>query len=191
MTRELFELSDYTLRRKVFKLLGAGFHVKDAHDRMMGYSEQKAFKMREDVRVFTDESKTEELVAIRARKIIDFSSAYDVVDSETGVKVGGARRKGFTSMIRDTWEVFDADDRPIAKLQESSAGMAMLSRLLPIVPQTFTLAPLGGGAAATMSQRFNPFVYKLDVHVPQSCELDRRLVFAVAVLIAVIEGRQE
>ena len=38
---------------------------------------------------------------------------------------------------------------------------------------------------------FNPVLYTLEVRVPADVGIDRRLVFAAAVLIAAIEGRQE
>ena len=41
-----------------------------------------------------------------------------------------------------------------------------------------------------MRQRFNPFVFKLEVEIEKDCPVDRRLVLATAVLLAAIEGRQ-
>ena len=67
----------YTIRRKVFKVFGAGFHIYAADGQLAGYCKQKAFKLKEDLRVFTDESQSDELFRISARSIIDFSSTYD------------------------------------------------------------------------------------------------------------------
>ena len=93
-----FELRDYSIRRKVLKIFGASFHVFDSSGRVVAFSSQKAFKLKEDIRVFTDESMSSELMAIRARQIVDFSAAYDIVDSSKSVKIGAARRKGWSSM---------------------------------------------------------------------------------------------
>lgn len=184
-----FALESYMIRRKVLKLFGGSFHVYDG-DRIVGFSEQKAFKLKEDIRVFTDESKLQELLTIQARQVIDFSASYDVIDPVAGVKVGSARRKGFKSMFRDSWELMDAEDQPIGKLQEDSLGMAVVRRFVSnLVPQRFSLEA-SGGSPVIFKQRFNPIVYKLDVMIPHSCELDRRLIFALAVLICAIEGRQ-
>lgn len=68
--------------------------------------------------------------------------------------------------------------------------MALLRRFLTnLVPQTFHLRAASGGTAE-LKQRFNPFVYNLEVTVPHDIGLDRRLVFAAAILLAAIEGRQ-
>lgn len=190
-SNDLFTLDGYRIRRKVLKIFGASFHVYDRNDRVVGFSSQKAFKLKEDIRVYADESRGEELLQIHARQIVDFSAAYDVLDPRDGRKVGAARRKGFSSILRDSWELLDADDRPLAALQEDSRGMALLRRFLTnLVPQSFHLRDAAGREHATLRQRFNPFVYKLEVAVLPDSPLDRRLVFAAAVLIAAIEGRQ-
>src|SRR6187431_1816826 len=96
---EVFRANQYMIRRKVFTLFGAKFHIYDAEQRLIGFSKQKAFKLKEDIRVFSDETMAEELVLIQARQIIDFSASYDVVDSREGAKIGALRRKGFSSFV--------------------------------------------------------------------------------------------
>lgn len=182
-----FEADQYTIRRKVLKILGASFHVYGPGETLLGFCSQKAFKLKEDIRVFEDEARTKPLLTIRARQAIDFSAAYDIVDETTGQKVGAARRKGFKSILRDSWEVLDANDQVIEKLDEDSTAMALMRRFLTdLIPQTFHL-----GQSATFKQRFNPFVYRLEVSVARGAEIDRRLLLGVAVLIAAIEGRQD
>jgi len=189
-TAELFDLDDYMIRRKVLKVFGGSFHVYSG-DKIVGFSAQKAFKLKEDIRVFGDESKQEEILSIQARQVIDFAAAYDILDPRAGIKLGAARRKGMSSILRDSWEILDADDQPIGKLVEDSAGMALIRRFLSnLVPQTFHLSVPGSSAPVVFKQHFNPFVYKLNVTIPRGCPLDRRLIFGSAVLICAIEGRQ-
>jgi len=187
---DLLSLDSYLIRRQILKIFGASFHVYSG-DELVGFCAQKAFKLKEDIRIFTDESRAEALLEIKARQIVDFAAAYDVVDPRQGVKVGAARRKGMRSMLRDSWELLDANDQPLAQLQEDSMGMATLRRFLSnLIPQHFHLSA-GGKTVANLRQHFNPFVYRLEVSVSQDCPIDRRLLFASAVLIAAIEGRQK
>jgi hypothetical protein len=186
---EPWDLASYRIRRKVFKLAGASFHVYDG-ERVVAFCSQAAFKLREDIRLFSDESKSRELLAIRARQIMDFAAAYDVVDSRTQQAVGTLRRKGLASLLRDSWEVLDASGRPLGVVQEDNQVLALLRRVVNLIPQFYVLQGPGGGAAA-FRQRFNPFVYSLEVAVPPAVGVDTRLIFAAAVLIAAIEGRQE
>jgi hypothetical protein len=188
----LFESDTYTIRRKILVLFGAAFHVHDANGSVIGFSKQKAFKLKEDIRIYSDESCSTEVMTIKARNIIDFSAAYDVVDTRTGETVGTARRKGWTSIFRDAWELLDADERPVAKVQEDSGTMALLRRFLSnLIPQSFDVTTGSGELCAEFNQHFNPFVYRLTVHIDRDSSVDRRLVLGAAVLIAAIEGRQQ
>ena len=149
---------------------GSIFDVFDG-DRIVGFSARKAFKLKEDIRVYTNESMAKELLRVHARKIIDFSSAYDLIDATSDQKIGAARRKGFKSIARDSWELLDAAEHPLAQLREDSIAMALLRRVLSnLVPQSFHLER-GGEGPVVFKQRFNPFIYKLDVEVPRGSTL--------------------
>ena len=92
--------------------------------------------------------------------------------------------------LRDSWQILDVDDNPIAQLQEDSTAMAMVRRFLSnLIPQRFHIACEGGGSVE-VRQHFNPFVYRLQVSIPRQVTLDRRLIMGVVSLIAAIEGRQ-
>ena len=163
MTSDPTLLDTYWIRRKVFKIFGASFHIYDAQGSLIGFSKQKAFKLKEDIRVFTDETMDTELLTIHARQIIDFSASYDVTFPLASAKVGSVRRKGFRSILRDLWEIFDADDQPAGKLEEDSAGMAMARRFLSnLIPQRFHLTAVDGSMQAQFRQQFNPFIFKLE-----------------------------
>ena len=88
MQDTIFGHNQYLVRRKVFTLAGAKFHIFDPDGNLVFFSKMKAFKLREDIRLFRDESMSDELLLIQARQIIDFSAAYDVLDSKTGEKIG-------------------------------------------------------------------------------------------------------
>lgn len=192
----MFPAAQYSVRKKVLKLVGGAFHIRDANETLVAYSEQKAFKLKEDIRIYADEAKTRELLCINARQIMDFSAAYDVTDSTTGQRIGALRRKGVQSMLRDEWHVLDASDQVIGVLIEDSMGMALVRRLLTnLVPQRYDLFmpdAVSGMKVANLDQDFNPFVYRLalDFSMDPEGRLDRRLGVAAAVLLAAVEGRQ-
>lgn len=188
----IFEHNQYLLKRQVFALTGK-FRYYDPAGSLVLFSEQKMFKLREDIRVFADENKAQEVLQIKARQIIDFSAAYDVIDSASGQKVGTLRRKGFKSMLRDEWEVLDVNDQVIGLLFEDNMGLALLRRLLlgSLLPQNYDLT-IRGQRAADLRQRFNIFRYELDVDfsMDPAHTLDRRVGLAAGILLAAIEGKQ-
>ena len=83
----IFQHQKYLLKRQVFALTGK-FRIYDPMENLVMFSEQKMFKLREDIRVYGDEQKSQEVLSIKARQIIDFSAAYDVVDTAMNQKVG-------------------------------------------------------------------------------------------------------
>jgi len=184
--------NQYLLRRQVFALTGK-FRVYDLSENLLMFSEQKMFRLREDIRVYSDESKTQELLTIQARQIIDFSAAYDVIDSTTGEKVGALRRKGWRSLLRDEWEVLDANDQVRGLLFEDTVSLALLRRLLlgALLPQNYDMT-FGETRVADVRQVFNLFRYELtlDFTMDSSRMLDRRVGIAAGILLATIEGRQ-
>jgi len=191
MENERFNQSSYLIRRKVFKFLGAAFHIYNQQGELEFYVKQKAFKLKEDIRVFTGEDMTEEVLLISARKAIDFSATYDVVDSATGAKVGSLKRKGLKSILKDEWLIFDANEIEIGNIKEDSTGLAILRRVLTnLVPQSF-IGRVREEQVFTFKQKFNPFIHKINLDFVNNNILDRRLGIAAAVLLCAIEGRQK
>jgi len=191
---ELYTTDLITARRKVFKLLGGAFHLYAPDGRLIGFSKQKAFKLKEDIRVYADESMSRELLYIQAQSIIDFGAAYRVVDSTTGEHVGTLRRKGFSSMFRDAWEILDHEGNLRGKVTEDSAWYAMIRRLIDlaslIIPQKFVIE-VDGKPIGWLAQNNNPFVQKLEIDLRQDDgQLPRPLAIAALILILAIEGRQ-
>lgn len=188
------EGEQYTIRRKVLKVFGAAFHVYDEHGSVVGYCKQKAFKLKEDIRLYTDESMEEPLLTLSARSIIDFGATYDVT-LPGGEAVGSLRRKGLSStFLRDEWIIFDAEGTEVGRILEKSLLKAFLRRgdLSVLFPQRYEVFRTGNEApVAAMRQHFNLFVYRLGLSVLHDDEdLDELLLLGATCLIAAIEGRQ-
>src|SRR5215213_659648 len=188
----IFQFPNYLLRRQAIALTGK-FRFYDPAGRPVMFSEQKMFRLREDIRVYGDEGKNQEVLSIKARQILDFSAAYDVVDTAMNQKVGALRRKGLRSLLRDEWEVLDANDNRIGNLFEDSVGLALLRRFVlgSWLPQNYDIT-VGDERVADLKQRFNPLRYELDVdfRMDTSQRLDHRLGLAAGILLAAIEGKQ-
>ena len=193
MTANGFSHTQYLIRKKALKIFGGAFHIYDAGGTLVFYSEMKAFKLKEDIRLYTGEDKKTEVLTITARQAIDFSAEYDVVDPSTREKVGVLRRKGLKSMFKDEWVLMDRSEQEIGFIKEDSAWLALVRRLLTnLIPQKFH-GEIKGKQVFTFKQNFNPFVLKisLDFSPDTGKLLDRRLGMAAAVLLCAIEGRQQ
>ena len=118
----------YTIRRKILKIFGAAFHIYDEHGSVVGYCKQKAFKLKEDIRLYTDESMSDPLLTLSARSIIDFGATYDITMPD-GTQIGSLRRKGLKStFLKDEWLIYDDQGTEIGSLKEKNLFMAFMRR---------------------------------------------------------------
>ena len=193
----VYHQNQYLIRRKFFKIFGASFHIYDMNGNLAFFSKQKAFKLKEDIRVFGDQAMTSELLCIKARGVIDLGMTYDVIDSTTQQVIGSLRRKGLKSIIRDSWVINDVNDQEFGTIQEESGALAILRRFLggPLVqmlaPQKYN-GYVGAVPVLEFTQNRNPFIQKiqLDYEPDVNGLLDRRLGIAAAALLCAVEGRQ-
>ncbi len=189
----IYQHDTYLVRKKILTLAGAKFHVTDPAGQLVGFSKLKAFKLKEDIRLYTGEDMTTELLSIQARQIIDFSAAYDVVDASTGEKLGALKRKGLKSLIKDEWIIMDINDAEVGLIKEDNMLLALLRRFItPLIPQNYE-CDIQGQSACTFRQNLNPFVTKITVAFSKANAdlLDHRLGIAAAILLCAIEGKQE
>ena len=193
----LYEADSYMVRQKVLKLLGEEFHIysDDSMQQLIGYSKQKALKLKEEIRVYSDEQKSTELICIKARSIIDFGAGYDITDSQTGEAICSFKREGLKSIFKDSWKVMDSSGNQIGTISEDNGLLALVRRFVPFadifVPQEFILS--AGENSVTFTQSggiWGTFVNKLYVKNIHSSGLDPRLVLAATMLLIAIEGKQ-
>jgi uncharacterized protein YxjI len=181
--------TQFVAEKPLFNLFGRTYKI--FHNGTLAfYVRQKLFRLKEAIKVYSDDSMQHIKLEIQARNVIDFSATYDVTDSETRERVGSFARKGFRSMVRDTWTIMNAEGVEIGQIREDSALVAMIRRiLLNLIPQTFHMT-VNNEDAGTIKQRFNLFKLVFDVTLNTE-RIDPRLGVAASVLLLAIEGRQK
>jgi hypothetical protein len=187
----VLDLNQYLIRKKFWGIFGNKFWFEDVDEKRYGFCEQKRFKLKEDIRIYVDESKSQEWLKIKQKQIVDAWGGYDIMDSQTGEHIGTVRRKFWASVLRTRWHLLDAAGNEIGMLIEDSMGYALARRILLgiLLPKKFHIEIGGGGEFVTMRQMFNPFIKKLVVNIPPSHPLDRRFIAGLAIVIAAIDGR--
>ena len=188
----VFHHTHYLVRKKIFTLFSAAFHIYAPNGTVAFYSKQKAFTLRQDIRVYTGEDMQTEVLTILARNIIEFAATYDVIDPATKGKIGSLKRECVKSMHKEEWIIMDAENREIGFIQEDSMFIALIRRFIfDEMPQRFH-GVVNGKQVCLFKPRFNPFVTKiaLDYSLDTNGVLDRRLGIASAILLCAIEGKQ-
>ncbi|HSX42509.1 MAG TPA: hypothetical protein VLF59_00300 [Candidatus Saccharimonadales bacterium] len=201
-------IKHFELRRKFWKIAGAEIYISDpTTSQEVGYIKMKAWKLREDVRIFAGRDMQRELVQIHARQIIDFGATYDVTNSVTGQPMAALRRKGLKStFVRDHWDIYDSAGNTIGSVQETSGMLAIVRRWIEIIPyvnllgiifsfiaQTYVIsmkqADGSDAVAARIVHRKNPFIVKMDVDMTDAqVAADPLIVLAASAMLSVVDA---
>ena len=188
----IFQQDSFLARQKIFSLAPC-FYFQDHLGNALAFLRKKIFTWKDEVRVFTDETQSLELLRIKARKIIDWGTAFDVTDSINHQKVGVLKRRGWKSVLRKEWTIMDALDQEIGMVREDSMLLAFVRRFITaLIPQTYTFE-IAGQQIGTAKQNWNLFAPKMNVDFSSDPgkRLDRRLAVAAVVLLMAVEGRQQ
>ena len=153
----------------------------------VAFAEQKRLAFKEQVTLYTDESKQQVLAGFKARKVIDLGSGYDVVD-HMGTPIGSFRKDFGRSLLRSTWHL-EQPGLPPAVGQERSQVVAIVRRFVEEaswLPYHFDFA-INGHPAFTVEKKWGlRDRYVVDVPDPN---LDRRLIIAMAVAVDALQSR--
>lgn len=101
-------------------------------DQLVAFVEQKRMKFKEEVTVYTDDTKQYVLGQFKARKVIDLASAYDVI-GPNGQPVGVFGKKFKKSLLRSTWQLDQPGHEPV-DISERSMGIALFRRIWGFLP---------------------------------------------------------
>ncbi|MEE9116045.1 MAG: hypothetical protein V3U09_04030 [Thermoplasmata archaeon] len=183
----------YRIRKKVLAIANK-YWIEDQRGRMLGFAKQKMFRLKEDIRVYTDEKMKQELFKMKQQQILDLWATFAVIDSQTNTTLGFIKRKALASMfVRDEWEVYNAHDQLIGGIYEEK-GRGLARKYLPggkLIPEKMTFK-LGNVPVANIDQKFKIIgdIWNLTcTNLPQ--DFDRRVLLACLLLMGMIErGRK-
>lgn len=118
-----------------FKLLALASQIRinDADGQLLGYVKQKLFKLKEDIRVYTDDSQTNQIFGIRADRILDFSAKYNFTD-RGGNLLGSIRRRGMRSLWKAHYEIYDERENRVMEIREEKGWVKVVDALVGEVP---------------------------------------------------------
>ncbi len=113
--------------------LSNDFIAKDARGQTVAYVKQKMFKLKEDIQVFEDETKSNMIYRIRADKWLDWSTAYQFTDSD-GTNIGKIARKGWASIWKANYNIIDANDNHQYNIREENGWVKVMDGMLGSIP---------------------------------------------------------
>lgn len=184
----------YKIRKKVVTI-GQKYWIEDQNQQLLGFCKQKILKLKEDIRVYTDESLTQELFCIKQQQILDAIGNFAVMDSATNTLLGSIKREWLSSVFtKDTWEIYSATNQLIGKIEETSMGRALARKYVSVgalIPEKMTLT-LNDMPVAEINQSFKIIgdIWEMKcIQVPP--DFDRRVLLSAMLLMGLIERRHK
>ena len=181
--------SFYRIRKKVVAITNQ-YWIEGAQGAVLGYSKQKLLRIKESIRVFTDDSMSRELFRIQQEQVMDMWGTFAVVDSMTEAVVGKIRRQALKSGVyKDEYLLLDPYGQAVGRVAERS-GRGLMRKYMPggaLVPE-HVVVEFYGQEVAEIKQQFKVIgdIWEVDCsRVPP--QFDRRTLISAMLLMGMIE----
>ncbi len=179
----------YKIRKKVVAIANQ-YWIEDGRGTQLGYSRQKILRIKEDIRIFADDSMTNEVFRIKQANIGDAWGTFAVIDSATEACVGKLRRKALKSgLFADEYFILDSMDNQIGRISER-AGRATMRRWMPgggLVPEQ-VVVEFNGQEVAEIKQQFKVIGDSWEVDCSRvPANFDRRTLLAAMLMMGMVE----
>ena len=179
----------YRIRKKVVAIANQ-YRIEDANGSQIGYSRQKILRIKENIRVFSDDSMKSEVFRIQQEQIMDMWGTFAVIDSMTNTCVGKLRRQALSSgFYVDEYLILDPYGQMVGRVAErEKRGLAR--KYLPggaLVPEQLVVE-FYGQPVAEIKQQFKIIgdIWEVDCsRLPP--QFDRRVLLSAMLLMGMIE----
>ncbi len=155
----------------------------------IGYTKQKFFRIKEDIRIFSDESMAQEIFRIQQEQILDVWGTFAVIDSSSNQVIGKIRRSIASGIVMDEYFILDPAGQQIGRVVERT-GRGLLRKFVPggaLVPEQ-VVVEFYGQPVAEIKQQFKIIgdIWEVDCsRLPP--QFDRRVLLAGMILMGMIE----
>ena len=161
---------------------------------LVAFAEQKRIALKEQVAIYTDQTKSELVCSFKARSVLDLGATYDVTAAD-GSPIGLFRKDFGASLLRSTW-IVDQLGHPEVVGQERNPIVAVVRRVwdfLPFVnavpfawPYHFDFTAADRPVLSVTKKIGLRDRYLVDLPAPW---LDRRLAIAMTVALDALQSR--
>ncbi|SFG63490.1 hypothetical protein SAMN04488063_2668 [Halopelagius inordinatus] len=178
----MFESTHYEVRQKFG--ITTKYRVYEDDEPILE-SKKKKLRLKEDFR-FTDADTGTERFRVKADSVLDIAAAYDIVDSETGERVGSVKRSA-VSFLKHEYELLGPDGQTVAYIREDSVLKAVIRRnVTTFLPFEYNIESPAGESFGSIHESFS-FRDKYQIDLADTTSVDPRLVVVGAVVIDAIE----
>lgn len=109
------------------------FRVNDATGAEVAFVRQKLFKLKEEVQVFNDESRSQLNFTVKANKWLDFSASYVFYDNQE-LELGRIVRRGWKSLWKSSYDIYDENQKQDFSVNEENPLIKVFDGLFGDIP---------------------------------------------------------
>jgi uncharacterized protein YxjI len=179
----------YRIRKKVIAIANQ-YWIEDGNGNNLGFSRQKIIRIKESIKIFSDDSMTTEIFRIQQEQIMDLWGTFAVVDSASNAVIGKIKRQALSSgYYKDEYLLLDANGGQVGRVAER-AGRGLARKYLPggsLVPEQLVVE-FYGQQVAEIKQQFKVIgdIWEVDCsRLPP--QFDRRTLISAMLLMGMIE----
>ena len=193
--------SQFLLQQKLTLLINRYeyfLYDNDVKGELIAFAEQARFAFREAITVWKSDTKADVLFTVKAEKLLDVHGRFLVKDTD-GNLIGYCKKAFGASLLRSTWEIYDAQDTLLFTARELSPVMAIVRRVAQFIPFLADIAPffpfnfvfeketaVVGAHTRVWGSFTDQYKQSLDAQLSGA---DRRLVLALGILLDALQDR--
>ncbi len=112
--------------------ISSQIYATDADGNQVFYVKQKLFKLKENIEIFNDDTKTQKVYTVKADRVIDFSPEFTLFDANNAA-LGSVKRHGRKSIWRSSYDIKIGSGMQFS-VTETNPWTKVFDRLLAQVP---------------------------------------------------------
>jgi uncharacterized protein YxjI len=154
---------------------------------VLAFAQQKRMAFKEQVTLYTDDTKTTPVLGFKARQVLDLGATYDVTDAN-GTPIGLFKKNFKESLLITTWNL-EQPGWPMMVGKETNVAVALLRRFidsLSWLPYHFDFKIEEKVVFSVVKKWGLRDKYVVTIHEPN---VDRRLVAAMSVALDALQSR--
>lgn len=179
--------------------IASQIYVNDANNQPIFYVKQKLFKLKENIEIYSDDTKSNKLYTVKSDRVIDFSPEF-ILQDVTGATVGSTKRFGRKSIWKSTYDITVGQQLQL-RVTEANPWAKVMDTLLREVPilsffsgyffnPTYTISDSNNQSIGSLKKRpsFLESKYTID-QTSINLNDDQNRVFAALMMVVVLRER--
>lgn len=171
--------------------------VEDLNGVTYYFAQQKMFKFKEKIQIYSDENKTSQVAEINADRVIDFSPVFTITNSDSKV-IAQVSRRGKKSIWNANYEILDDQGNAVYNVSEDSPWVKVLNTVLTEIPflglisgyffnPTYSIRNNNGEVVATIKKEKSFFEASYILDATNFSELNQA--FPLSSLVVILRER--